>query len=168
MNLKIRNETKDDIDAIEKITTEAFLTAPYSDHTEQHIVRALRNSDVLSISLVAEYQGEVVGHVAVSPITISDGAKGWFGLGPISVSPTIQKSGVGSQLMESAVETLKKSGASGCVLLGNPAYYYRFGFKPESSLVYPGAPPEYFQAILFSGLLPNGKVAYHQAFNAKA
>lgn len=167
MKLEIRNEKKDDIDAIEKITIEAFLTAPYSDHTEQYIVRELRNADVLSISLVAEYQGKIVGHVAVSPVTISDGAKGWFGLGPISVSPTIQKSGVGSKLMESALETLKNSGASGCVLLGNPAYYSRFGFKPESCLVYPDAPPEYFQAIQFSGLLPNGKVAYHQAFNAK-
>jgi putative acetyltransferase len=168
MNLKIRNEDKGDIDAIEKVTIEAFLNAPHTDHTEQYIVRDLRNSGALSISLVAESQGQIVGHVAISPVTISDGVKGWFGLGPISVSPNVQRAGVGSKLMLSALETLKGSGASGCVLLGDPAYYSRFGFKPESSIVYPDVPPEYFQAIQFSALLPNGIVTYHEAFNAKA
>ena len=168
MNLKIRSEEYGDVDAIDKITTAAFLNAPHTDHSEQYIVRELRNSNALSISLVAENQGEIVGHVAISPITISDGAKGWFGLGPISVSPNIQRSGIGSRLMQSVLEILKGSGASGCVLLGDPAYYCRFGFKPESCLVLPDVPPEYFQAIQFSGSLPSGIVTYHEAFNAKA
>lgn len=168
MNLKIRNEAKGDIDAIEKVTIEAFLNASHTDHTEQYIVRELRNSDALSISLIAESQGEIVGHVAISPVTISDGTKKWFGLGPISVSPNIQRSGVGSMLMLSALEALKDAGASGCVVLGDPAYYSRFGFKPEPFIVYPDVPPEYFQAIQFSGLLPNGVVKYHESFNAKA
>lgn len=168
MNLKIRKEEKGDIDAIEKVTIEAFLNAPHTDHSEQYIVKELRSSNALTISLVAEIQGEVVGHVAISPVTISDGAKGWFGLGPISVSPNIQRSGVGSKLMQSALETLKGSSASGCVLLGDPAYYGRFGFQPESCLVLPDVPPEYFQAIQFSGVLPSGTVTYHEAFNAKA
>jgi putative acetyltransferase len=168
MDLKIRNENKGDIDAIEKVTIEAFLNAPHTDHTEQYIVRELRNSDALSISLIAENQGQIVGHVAISAVTISDGTKGWFGLGPISVSPNIQRSGVGTELMLSVLEALKNSGASGCVLLGDPVYYGRFGFKPESCIVYPDVPPEYFQAIQFSGLLPSGTVTYHEAFNAKA
>jgi len=168
MKLEIRNENKGDIDEIEKVTIEAFLNAPHTDHTEQYIVRALRNSDALTISLVAESQSQIVGHVAISPITISDGAKGWFGLGPISVSPNIQRSGVGSKLMLTVIEALKDSGASGCVLLGDPAYYSRFGFQPESCLVLPEVPPEYFQAIHFSGVLPSGTVTYHEAFNAKA
>jgi putative acetyltransferase len=168
MNLKIRIEEKGDIDAIEKVTFEAFLNAPHTDNTEQYIVRELRNSGALSISLVAESQGQIVGHVAISPVTISDGAKGWFGLGPISVSPRIQRSGVGSELMRSVLEALKDTGAAGCVLLGDPAYYSRFGFQPESCLVLLDVPPEYFQAIQFSGLLPRGNVTYHEAFNAKA
>lgn len=168
MNLKIRSEEGDDVDAIDKVTTAAFLNAPHTDHTEQYIVRELRNSNALSISLVAENQGEIVGHVAISPVTISDGAKGWFGLGPISVSPNIQRSGIGSKLMQSVLEALKASGASGCVLLGDPAYYCRFGFKPEPCLVLPDVPPEYFQAIQFAKPLPSGKVTYHEAFNAKA
>lgn len=168
MNLKIRNEEKGDVDAIDAITTAAFLNAPHTDHTEQFIVRELRNSDALSISLVAEDQGKILGHVAISPVTVSDGSTGWFGLGPISVSPNIQRSGIGSKLMRSVLESLKASGASGCVLLGDPAYYSRFGFKPESCLVLPEVPPEYFQAIQFSGVLPVGEVTYHEAFNAKA
>jgi putative acetyltransferase len=168
MNLTIRNEEKGDVDAIDAVTTAAFLNAPHTDHTEQYIVRELRSSDALSISLVAEHQGEIVGHVAISPVTISDGSKGWFGLGPISVSPNIQKSGIGLKLMRSVLETLKGSGASGCVLLGDPAYYSRFGFQPESCLVLPDVPPEYFQVIQFSGILPVGEVTYHEAFNAKA
>ena len=168
MKLKIRNENKNDIDAIEKVTIESFLNAPHSDNTEQYIIRDLRDSGALSISLIAENEEEVVGHVAISPVTISDGAKGWFGLGPISVSPSIQRSGVGSKLMLSALEALKNSGASGCVLLGDPAYYSRFGFKPESCIIYPDVPPEYFQIIHLSGLLPNGIVTYHESFNAKA
>ena len=167
MNLKIRNEDKDDIDAIEKVTTEAFLNATHTDHTEQYIVRELRNSDALSISLIAESEGEIVGHLAISPVTISDGTKGWFGLGPISVSPNNQRSGVGSKLMLSAIDALKYSCASGCVLLGDPTYYSRFGFQQESCLVLPDVPPEYFQAIQFSGALPSGIVTYHEAFNAK-
>lgn len=168
MNLEIRNENNNDIDAIDKVTTEAFLNAPHTAHTEQYIVRELRKSGALYISLVAEYQGKVIGHVAISPVTISDGAIGWFGLGPISVSPDNQRSGVGSKLMLAAIEALKDSGASGCVLLGEPTYYRRFGFKPESSIVYPDVPPEYFQAIRFTGRLPMGTVTYHEAFNARA
>jgi len=168
MKLEIRNEEKGDIDEIEKVTIEAFLSAPHTDHTEQYIVRELRNSGALSISLVAESMDQIVGHVAISPVTISDGTKGWFGLGPISVSPNIQRSGIGSKLMLSAIEALKDAGASGCVLLGDPAYYSRFGFQPESCLVLPDVPPEYFQAIHLSGVLPSGTVTYHEAFNAKA
>ena len=167
MNLKIRNEEKGDIDAIKNVTIEAFLNAPHTGNTEQYIVRDLRNSGALSISLVAENQGQIVGHVAISPVTISDGAEGWFGIGPISVSPNIQRYGVGSKLMRSALEALKGLGASGCVLLGDPAYYSRFGFKAESNIVLPDVPAEYFQALSFGSSLPQGHVTYHHAFNAK-
>jgi putative acetyltransferase len=168
MTIKIRSEEFGDIEAIEVVTTAAFLNAPHTDHTEQYIVRELRNADALSISLVAEHQGDIIGHVAISPITISDGTTGWFGLGPISVSPNLQKSGIGSKLMLAALEALKGSGASGCVLLGDPAYYSRFGFRPESGIVLPDVPAEYFQALPFSATLPIGDVTYHEAFNATA
>jgi len=167
MNFIVRKEKPGDIESIETVTIQAFLNAQHTDHTEQFIVRALRKSDAMTISLVAVAQEQVIGHVAVSPVTISDGARGWFGLGPISVMPDQQRSGIGSQLMCRALEELQNLGASGCVVLGNPAYYSRFGFKPESNLVLPGVPSEYFQAILFGEALPQGQVVYHAAFNAK-
>jgi putative acetyltransferase len=105
--------------------------------------------------------------VAVSPVTISDGAIGWYGLGPISVLPAWQGRGVGAALMRAALEALREMGAAGCVVLGEPAYYGRFGFKAEAGLVLPEIPPEYFQAIAFKIPMPAGIVSYHGAFNAQ-
>ena len=145
----------------------AFLEAPHTDHTEQFIVKALRESGALSISLVAEDEGNIIGHVALSPVTISDGAESWYGLGPISVLPNNQSKGIGSKLINTAIQELKNIQAKGCVLLGDPNYYHRFGFKPREGLVLPGVPSEYFQALLFQGNLPKGIVTYHESFSAK-
>ncbi len=165
--MNIRPEVSHDVNSIHDVTVAAFLNAEHTDHTEQWIVKALRESGVLSISLVAEIVGEVVGHVAVSPVAISDGAMGWYGLGPISVVPDEQGKGIGARLMNQAISKLKDMGASGCVLLGDPNYYSRFGFKATSRLVLPDVPPEYFQALLFKGGYPEGVVSYHDAFLAK-
>jgi predicted N-acetyltransferase YhbS len=107
------------------------------------------------------------GHVAISPVSISSGAEGWYGLGPISVAPARQVQGVGSRLMEHGLAELHRLGASGCVVLGDPNYYARFGFKTEPSLVFPGVPPEYFQCISFAGPVPIGTVSYHESFSAQ-
>jgi putative acetyltransferase len=150
------------------VTACAFRDAPHTSHTEQHIVNALRRAGKLAISLVAEADGSVIGHVAISPVSISDGASGWFGLGPISVLPQHQRRGVGSQLLREALRLLRGGGASGCVVLGEPQYYGRFGFQADPELVLPGVPPEYFQAIRFDSSQPRGTVTYHEAFNAAA
>ncbi|CAM4368917.1 GNAT family N-acetyltransferase [Acinetobacter pragensis] len=166
MNITIRDETEADISAIEALTQAAFLNAAHSSHTEQFIVNQLRKAQQLSLSLVAEDQQQIVGHVAVSPVRISSGDAGWYGLGPISVCPDKQGLGIGSMLMHAALQRLKALGAEGCVLLGDPNYYARFGFKPVSGLVLPGVPQEYFQAVSFTGTFPQGEVTYHDAFNA--
>ncbi|GLQ31992.1 GNAT family N-acetyltransferase [Litoribrevibacter albus] len=168
MSITIRKETPSDVDQIHEVTVAAFLNAPHTDHTEQFIVKALRESGVLSISLVAETEGKVVGHVAVSPVSVSNGADSWYGLGPISVEPGQQGKGIGSLLMNAALDELKEMQANGCVLLGDPEYYSRFGFCPVDGLILPNVPPEYFQAILFQGDFPQGEVEYHQSFNTKA
>jgi putative acetyltransferase len=168
MEVRIRDERPVDCAAIDAVTVAAFLDAPYSDHTEQFIVMALRRAGALTVSLVAEVGGEVVGHVAVSSVTISDGSAGWFGLGPISVLPERQRRGIGSRLMEAALAALRSKGAAGCVVLGEPAYYGRFGFRREPQLVFPDAPAEYFQAIAFGPSLPRGVVAYHDGFGARS
>ena len=76
--------------------------------------------------LVAELDGVLVGHVALSPVSISDGSVHWFGLGPISVLPVHQRRGVGSALMRAVLAALRQRGAHGCVLLGDPGYYGRW------------------------------------------
>lgn len=167
MSLTIRQELPSDIPLIHALTKAAFLNAPHAAHTEHFIVDALREARALSISLVAEDDGVIVGHVAVSPVSISSGASGWYGLGPIAVSPDRQRQGIGSKLMRSALQELEGNGASGCVLVGDPAYYSKFGFEHQDSLIYPDLPSEYFQVIAFSHPLPQGVVAFHQAFGAK-
>jgi putative acetyltransferase len=167
MDLTIRSENSADIAAIDAVTIAAFLNAAHTSHTEQFIVNALRRAGQLTVSLVAEANGTIVGHVAVSPVTTSNGTSNWFGLGPISVVPTYQRQSVGSHLMREALRRLRQLGAAGCVLLGDPKYYSRFGFRAEPNLVLPGASPEYFQALPFGSTIPQGVVAYHEAFNAQ-
>jgi putative acetyltransferase len=167
MNVKIRTEKVADAPAIEAVTIAAFLNAPHRSHTEQFIVRALRKAGLLTISLVADAEGTIIGHVALSPVSISDGASGWFGLGPISVVPQHQCRGVGSRLMHEALRILRERGAAGCVLLGEPEYYGRFGFRTDPNLVLPDVPPKYFQAISLDSSRPRGTVSYHEAFNAR-
>jgi putative acetyltransferase len=167
MTITIRPETQMDGDAIDAVTIAAFLNAPHAGHTEQFIVRALRRAGALTVSLVAEVDGAIVGHVAASPVTISDGSAGWFGIGPVSVQPDHQGQGVGSKLMRSALDALREGGAEGCVVVGDPAYYGRFDFRADPRLVLPGLPAEYFQAIWFAPSSASGVVAYHEAFDAR-
>jgi len=162
----IRNETDGDINAVADVVFAAFFSDEYSNPTEPLIVAALRDAGALTLSIVAEIDNKLVGHVAVSPVSISDGSENWYGLGPISVSPDRQRQGIGSMLMKSALASLRDKGAAGCVLLGDPGYYIRFGFKPDGRLILPDVPPEYFQAVSFTGTFAEGFVTYHEAFNA--
>ncbi len=164
----IRPEQPADVAAIHALTEAAFGQAEHSSHTEQLIVDALRDRGELTVSLVAERDGDVVGHVAVSPVTVSDGSAGWFGLGPLSVLPALQGQGVGAALMQAAVDALRSQQAHGCVLLGEPAYYGRFGFRAEPGLTLPGVPPEYFQALCLRPPMAQGEVHYSPAFEATA
>ena len=168
MHLHIRQERPQDISTITALTAAAFASQEHSSHTEQFIVNALRRSQQLTISLVAMLDEDIVGHVAASPVTVSSGAQGWFGIGPISVWPDRQGQGIGSALMQAALAELQQLGAMGCVVLGDPGYYSRFGFAVHAGLELPGVPPQYFQALSFGTALPQGTVQYHAAFEATA
>ena len=163
----IRDETASDAGAIFEITRLAFENHPHSERTEQFIVNALRAAGVLAVSLVAEMGGTVVGHIAFSPVTIADGSDGWYGLGPVSVLPQFQKQGVGKSLIRQGLSRLKASGAKGCVLVGDPGYYARFGFKNVPSLIYEGVPQEYVLALPLGKTQARGVVTFHQAFSAR-
>ena len=127
--MKIRPETPQDINEIEQITIAAFDGKPYSDQTEHLIINRLREAGAMSLSLVAEMDGKVVGHVAFSLVTINGKDLGWYGIGPVSVLPELQKQGIGSKLIREGLSLIREKGAKGCVLEGDPGYYQRFGFK---------------------------------------
>jgi putative acetyltransferase len=160
----IRPERADDTVAISALVALAFNGARHSDGTESAIVERLRDAGVLAVSLVGEEGGDILGHVAFSPVTVSDGAQGWFGLGPVAVTPGRQAEGIGAALIEAGLRRLLHDGAAGCVVLGDPGYYQRFGFAHDARLAYPGPPPQYFQCLAFEGPLPEGTVRYHPAF----
>jgi putative acetyltransferase len=162
----IRPETPGDLSAITDVTVKAFQTLAISNHTEQFIIAALRAAHALTISLVAELEGRVVGHIAFSPVTISDGCPNWYGLGPVSVLPEFQRQGIGTALIHEGLSRLRRANAHGCCLVGHPGYYQRFGFKHIPGLAVEGVPEEVFFALSFDGHVPQGVVLFHDAFKA--
>ena len=162
----LREETTADIDAITEVTIAAFKNLPVSNQTEQFIIKALRSADALTMSLVAEIDERVVGHIAFSPVVISDGTKDWYGLGPVSVLPEYQKQGIGKSLVNEGLSSLKQLGGQGCALVGDPNYYKRFGFKNFPELIHEGVPQEVFLVLPFSEKIPQGIVVFNEGFLA--
>ena len=164
LKIVIRKETDSDVSAINEVTVAAFKSLEISRHTEQFIIDALRAAGVLAVSLVAEVDGRVVGHIAFSPLTLSDGTRDWYGLGPVSVLPAYQRQGIGKALIQKGLSRLRDLKARGCCLVGHPGYYLKFGFKNVPGLVHEGVPPELFFAVSFDGHCPQGTVAFHEGF----
>lgn len=162
----IRSETDADKRAISEVTLAAFKTLEISHLTEHIIIDALRTAGALSISLVAELDGQVIGHIAFSPVSMSDGTRDWYGLGPVSVMPEFQRQGIGKALIREGLSRLKALNAKGCCLVGHPDYYRKFGFENTPTLKFEGVPPEFFFALSFDGSTPQGTVTFHGAFKA--
>ncbi len=163
----IRKEIESDIQTIFEITKAAFESHPYSACTEPFIVGALRAANALTISLVAEVDGKVLGHAAFSPVTVSDCSPDCYGLGPISVLPGFQKRGIGKALTHEGLSLLKNMGAMGCALVGDPDNYTRFGFRNDLELTCEGVTPE---NVLFLPLRKDGvrgNVSFHPGFFVK-
>lgn len=164
--LVIRDETPADAAAITEVTVAAFETLEISNHTEQFVIEALRAAGALTLSLVAELDGRVIGHIAFSPVVMSDGTPDWYGLGPVSVLPEYQRQGIGAALIREGLARLEKIDARGCCLVGHPGYYVRFGFENVPVLVVDGVPPAVFFALSLDGRHPQGSVAFHAGFKA--
>ena len=164
--ITIRSETDSDVDAITDVTIAAFKTLEISNHTEQFIIEALRAAKTLTISLVAELDARVIGHIAFSPVTISDDTPSWYGLGPVSVLPEYQRQGIGKALIREGLSRLRDMNAQGCCLVGHPEYYRQFGFTNTPELVLENVPPEVFFALSFDGHTPQGTVTFHDGFKA--
>ncbi len=166
--LIIRNETEEEVKAITDVTISAFRTLEISRQTEQFIINALRAAKALTLSLVAQIDSLVVGHIAFSPVIISDGTQNWYGLGPISVLPSYQRQGIGKGLIEEGLSRLRSLNAQGCCVVGHPDYYKKFGFRNSAGLIHEGVPQEVVFALSFSGNTPQGVVTFHEAFTANA
>ena len=162
----IRYETSADIDAIHELTSIAFAPMPYSEGTEAEIIRMLRASGDLAISLVAEEEGEILGHVAFSPVAIDGAHGGWFGLGPISVKPERQRQGIGKALIAKGLALLEEMGASGCALIGNPDVYRCAGFSSDGKLGYHDLDTRLVQRIVLRGPAPSGTLRFAPAFGS--
>jgi putative acetyltransferase len=164
--MHIRDERPQDIDSIYAITKAAFKTMPYSAGDEQDLINILRNDGALEVSLVAERGTEIIGHIAFSRVSISGAPGHWFDLGPVSVTPKLQSLGIGSALIRAGIERITAMGAEGCVLLGYPSYYGRFGFMHDPDLTYLGVANPNFQQLTIKGTTPKGDVHYHPAFQS--
>lgn len=162
----IRDETPSDYAGIAEVTRSAFEDHPYSRQTEVFIIRDLRAADALAVSLVAQIDGKVAGHIAFSPITVTDGSRAWYGMGPVSVLPAFQRRGIGKALVIEGLNRLKSMGANGCALVGDPGFYGRFGFSNDPGLIHEGIPQEFFLVLPFGQAKARGTAHFHQAFLA--
>lgn len=158
----IRNETAGDIPAIGRLVTEALLMLAQSTGTEASIVETLRADGALALSLVAEEEGEVIGYLAASAARVGT-QDGWGLIGPLVVLPSRHRQGIGTALMAEALRRLRTTNR-GAALVGDPAYYSRFGFRAYPGLRVAGCPPEVVQALPFDGTQPCGELIHHPAF----
>jgi len=163
----IRRESVADRDAIRSLTARAFSGLSFSDGTEPLVIDALREANALALSLVAVLREQIVGHIAFSEVGPPK-QSGWFALGPVSVEPPLQRRGVGSQLIEAGLQTLRLQGAKGCVLVGDHRYYHRFGFVGAPAYAPAQYPSQHFQVVRFSDSFPDAPVSFHPGFSIRA
>ena len=167
--MNIRKEKDSDKEKIWEVNAEAFET-----EAEANLVNALRDSGIYFISLVAEENEEIVGHILFTPVELigDDSGLKLMGLAPMAVLPKLQKKGIGSQLVKTGIENCSTQGYDAIVVLGHPEYYPKFGFVP--SLEYGikseyDAPDEAFMVLELkeSSLKDkNGIIKYHAAFGS--
>lgn len=174
MEIIIRKEEEKDFDIVEKIVEEAFKNAEFSDHSEHKLVSRLRKSNefIEELSLVADVNNEIVGHILLTKIKIKNSNNSFdsLALAPVSVSPKFQGMKIGKALIEKALNKAKEMGFGSVVVLGHENYYPKFGFEVASKFGIKApfeVPDEVFMAIeLKEGKLKNvsGVVEYSSAF----
>ena len=162
---QIKEESPAHYAAIRHVTQAAFAPMSFSSGTEAKIIETLRAEGDLSLSLVAIGQGGLLGHCSFSPVKISGAAGNWYALGPIAVGPSNQRQGLGRALVTEGLSRLKTQGAQGCVVIGNPQIYGRFGFQSDRQLMYGALDRALVQRIIFQGSAPFGQVSFAPAFN---
>lgn len=135
--LIIRKENSADFGEVEDVVKEAFLNMTHSDHSEHLLIARLRKSPAFipDLSFVAESEGEIVGHILISKITIVSPTENFEGLSlaPVSVAPNYQNKGIGTELIKKAHLMANHLGYLFIVLIGHENYYPRFGYQESKS-----------------------------------
>ena len=167
-SMHIRPETPADVADITALIDTAFSGVPYAEGDEAELVVKLRQLGDLAVSLVAEVDSRLVGHVAFSPARSTDGSEGWFALGPIAVAPQRQGEGIGTALVMAGLEAISALGARGCILVGHPGLYRRCGFSNAPDNAPPDQSAEYFMCKVLSGELARGPIYFHDVFSSVA
>ncbi|POR00847.1 hypothetical protein AU468_09370 [Alkalispirochaeta sphaeroplastigenens] len=162
----IRDEREDDIGAVRVINEAAFGSSAEAD-----LVDTLRSQVRPVISLVAEEDSRVIGHIFFSPVILDTRQDlKLMGLAPMAVMPGHQRGGVGSALVAQGLEECGDRGAGAVTVLGHPAYYPRFGFLPSMRFGIRSEYPVPDEVFMIKELIPNylhdyrGTIRYHQAF----
>lgn len=136
-NITIRKEIPKDHNWVIELTAKAFETMPFSEGDEDQLVARLRNAPdfIPELSLVAELDGLIVGHILFTPLVIDNGQQQFESLvlGPVSVLPEFQKQGIGGKLIRAGHQKAIELGFRSVILIGHPEYYPRFGYKPAST-----------------------------------
>ena len=165
MNVLVRLEQPSDAAAIDHVLKSAFPT-----DQEALLVDRLRKLQRLRLSLVAEVNGVMVGHIAFSEVTIAGSIARSIGLGlaPLSVVPELQRRGVGAQLVGEGLCACERLGAGFVVVLGAPEYYHRFGFRTAELFGLEneyGASEEFMALELKTGSITPGLIRYASEFS---
>lgn len=136
-NITIRKEIPKDHNWVIELTAKAFETMPFSEGDEDQLVARLRNAPgfIPELSLVAELDGLIVGHILFTPLVIDNGQQQFESLvlGPVSVLPEFQKQGIGGKLIRAGHQKAVELGFRSVILIGHPEYYPRFGYKSAST-----------------------------------
>lgn len=165
----IRQENPDDVDAVFKVVKQAFETALHTDHDEQNLVNRLRKSEAFipELSLVAEENGTIVGHILFTKLKIGDTVQ--LALAPLAVHPEWQGKGIGGKLIEAGHARATELGYDYSILVGHETYYPRFGYIPASRIGVTApfdVPDGNLMAFGLQGknTLLNGMLQYSKAF----
>lgn len=164
----IRPETPDDYLEIRELLIRAFAEHPYGHQTEHLIVEALRAAGALTVGLVAELDRVVAGHIVFSPARIDGRDCDYYLLGPVAVLPELQRRGIGKALIEEGLQIIRSLGARGCALVGDPAFYTRFGFRQNPKITLKDIPPQFFMCLTMIEPCPAGELSHHAAFSVSA
>ena len=160
----VRPEAEGDAARIGAVVSAAFADAPHADGDEAALVERLRAGGDLALSLVAEDEEGMIGHIGFSPLTVGGESNGWMQLAPLAVVTHWRGEGVARSLIVRGIAELRERGAQGIGVLGEPALYEKFGFGPASGMILPADQQPFYRALALDGDLPRGEVRYADAF----